>query len=75
MTVSGMQLADTWYIGMWARPIGSGTLFSISNAVDLAGEEKSIHWGIRNDSIEFEDKVRNYYWKTSGKAVDLADWN
>jgi hypothetical protein len=28
MTIDGIQLADTWFMGMWARPIGSGTLFS-----------------------------------------------
>jgi len=62
MTINGMTLADSWYLGMWIRPMGSGTLFSQSNSVDYAGEEKSIHWGVRNEAIEFEDKVRNYYW-------------
>lgn len=28
MTIEGMTLADTFYLGMWIRPLGSGTLFS-----------------------------------------------
>lgn len=62
MTIEGMTLSDSWRISMWIRALCSGTLFSQSNSVDYAGEEKSVHWGIRNDAIEFEDKVRNYYW-------------
>ena len=75
MTIQNFILSHSWYFGTWSRPLGSGTLWSQSSLWDIYGEEKSIHWGIRNEAVEFDDTVRNFYHVTDSEAVELFEWN
>ena len=43
--------------------------------IDVYNEEKSIHWGIRNWAVEFDDTVRNFYYISDTDAVSLFEWN
>jgi hypothetical protein len=75
LSIDGLTLSSDWVMHMWIRPLGSGTLWSTNSPSDYFGEEKSIHWGVRNEAIEWEDKLRGFYYRTGTDGVNLATWN
>jgi len=72
-TVRGLTLHHTFAVGFWAKPHSDGTLFSSSKIYD-SGVEKSIHFGIVNKDLEFEDKNHYFYKSTSRRSVLYNTW-
>lgn len=73
MTSQMLSLHHTFTINTWIRPYGSGAIFSSSKNFD-AEWNKSLHWGITENRMEFEDRDNYFYFKTERESVDRYIW-
>jgi hypothetical protein len=51
-----LTLHHSFTLATWVRPYGSGTLFSGSEEYAKDDIERSMHWGINHDRMEFEHR-------------------
>jgi hypothetical protein len=72
-TIRGLTLSHTFGLGFWIRAHSDGTLFSSSKIYDN-GVEKSIHFGIIGNDLEFENKNHYFYWASNGSVVPYNVW-
>lgn len=73
LTAKMLTLHHTFTINTWIRPYGNGAIFSSSKNFDSAWN-KSIHWGITENRMEFEDRDHYFYFKTERESVERYIW-
>jgi hypothetical protein len=74
MTSEMLVLHHSFTLAAWVRPYGSGAIYSGSKDFAEDSVERSMHWGINHDRMEFEHRQYHFYTRTEKPSVTQYVW-